>query len=179
MAEKVKHDYRIAEDILEDHNKIEGLLFLHYAIKTLTLVVLIVNVSYFFGMTWMILCVINSEYFDPLVAGEPEPVNFINKFGIEDETSEDKVRSSIKLLYFAFTSLSTVGFGDYYPFASIERLVAAFMLLFGVAIFSYIMGVFIDILDNFTKLTEELDEGDELSMFFHVMTKFNGGRRLS
>lgn len=178
MKEKVKNDYRIAEDILEDHNKIEGLLFIHYAIKTLNLVILILNVSYFFGMTWMILCVINQEYLDPPVEGELAPITFISKFGIGTEP-EDQVRSSVILLYFAFTSLSTVGFGDYYPFASIERLISALLLLFGVAIFSYIMGVFIDILDNFSKLKEELEDGDQLSMFFNVLTKFNGGRRLN
>jgi hypothetical protein len=49
-------------------------------------------------------------------------------------------------LYFAFTSLSTVGFGDYAPRGNIERFFGAFMLLFGVAIFSYIMGNFIDMI---------------------------------
>ena len=50
------------------------------------------------------------------------------------------------LIYYAFTSLSTVGFGDLAPRSDSERLFVAFMLLFGVAIFSYIMGVFIEIL---------------------------------
>jgi len=53
------------------------------------------------------------------------------------------------LTYFAFTSLSTVGFGDYVPRSNLERAVGAFMLLSGVAIFSYIMGNFIQILNNF------------------------------
>lgn len=52
-------------------------------------------------------------------------------------------------MYFAFTSLSTVGFGDFNPRGDIERILCAFILLFGVAIFSYIMGNFIDILDQF------------------------------
>lgn len=42
--------------------------------------------------------------------------------------------------YFALTTLSTIGFGDLYPVADYERLVGAFMLLFGVAIFSLFMG---------------------------------------
>jgi len=51
------------------------------------------------------------------------------------------------LTYFAFTSLSTVGFGDYAPISNLERAVGAFMLLSGVAIFSYIMGNFIEMID--------------------------------
>ena len=42
-------------------------------------------------------------------------------------------------LYFAFTSLSTVGFGDFHPRSDTERLVGAAMLTFGVAIFSLVM----------------------------------------
>jgi len=52
-------------------------------------------------------------------------------------------------MYFSFTSLSTVGFGDYHPRGNFERLVICFYLLFGVAIFSYIMGNFIEILEDF------------------------------
>jgi hypothetical protein len=50
-------------------------------------------------------------------------------------------------MYFAFTSLSTVGFGDYTPRSDIERSIGAFVLLSGVATFSYIMGNFINILN--------------------------------
>ncbi len=50
------------------------------------------------------------------------------------------------MVYFAFTSLSTVGFGDLNPRSDFERIFIAFMLMFGVAIFSYIMGQFIDII---------------------------------
>jgi hypothetical protein len=51
--------------------------------------------------------------------------------------------TAIIAIYFSFTSLSTVGFGDYHPRSDPERLLVAFILLFGVAIFSYCMGIFI------------------------------------
>lgn len=66
------------------------------------------------------------------------------------------------LTYFAFTSLSTVGFGDYAPRSDLERGVGAFLLLSGVAIFSIIMGQFIEILDSYMKFNEENNEGDLL-----------------
>ena len=48
--------------------------------------------------------------------------------------------------YFSFTSLSTVGFGDYHPISNYERLFTAMIILIGVAVFSYILGNFIEIL---------------------------------
>tara|TARA_B110001450_G_C17380459_1_gene383465 strand:- start:452 stop:586 length:135 start_codon:yes stop_codon:yes gene_type:complete len=44
------------------------------------------------------------------------------------------------MCYFTFTSLSTVGFGDLNPRSNSERILTAVILLFGVAIFSYILG---------------------------------------
>lgn len=82
-------------------------------------------------------------------------------------------------VYYAFTSLSTVGFGDYHPRSDYERLFIAFALLFGVAIFSYIMGKFIAILDEFKVLNAEIDEGDELTKFFQVFARFNGGKQIN
>ena len=52
-------------------------------------------------------------------------------------------------MYYAFTSLSTVGFGDYHPRSDEERVLCAFILLFGVAIFSYIMGNFIEMIGTY------------------------------
>jgi len=63
-----------------------------------------------------------------------------------DINSNEEYYNTLLLIYFAFTSLSTVGLGDLNPRSDFERIFMAFMLLFGVAIFSYIMGVFIEIL---------------------------------
>ena len=72
-------------------------------------------------------------------------------------------------MYFALTTLSTVGFGDYYPISDPERLIQSMILVFGVSIFSYFMGIFIELLDKFGKLNEELDDGDNLESFFAVI----------
>lgn len=55
------------------------------------------------------------------------------------------------------TSLSTVGFGDYYPISDEERLVYSFVLLFGVMLFSIFMGQLIDMIYNFKRLDEEFN----------------------
>ena len=42
-------------------------------------------------------------------------------------------------MYFALTSLSTVGFGDLYPKNDYERLLGSMMLLGGVTCFSFVL----------------------------------------
>jgi hypothetical protein len=49
------------------------------------------------------------------------------------------------MIYYAFTTLSTVGFGDFHPKNNTERLLTSMILLAGVAIFSYLTGNFLDV----------------------------------
>jgi voltage-gated potassium channel len=60
-------------------------------------------------------------------------------------------------MYYALTSLSTIGFGDYYPKTDAERLYVSFMLLFGVAIFSFIMGEIRFMISSFTGFDQDLE----------------------
>ena len=73
---------------------------------------------------------------------------------------------TIVLTYYAFTSLSTVGFGDLYPISDNERVVGAIILFVGVLIFSFIIDSFIQKFDSFLKIHEDLDDGYELQKFF-------------
>jgi len=76
---------------------------------------------------------------------------------------------AIVAVYFAFTSLSTVGFGDYHPISNQERLLGAAMLLFGVAIFSYCMGKFVDIFNEIISFNADLEDGENLLKFFGLL----------
>jgi hypothetical protein len=80
--------------------------------------------------------------------------------------------------YFSFTSLSTVGFGDLHPLNNYERLLTALVLLFGVAVFSIVMGNFIEISESAKSMNEEFDDGDNLSKFFGLLKKFNKGQSI-
>ena len=46
----------------------------------------------------------------------------------------------VKMWYYGITTLSTIGYGDFSPKSSPEKLVISFVMMIGVAIFSYIMG---------------------------------------
>lgn len=95
---------------------------------------------------------------------------FITYFGLD---KQPELHQMVILTYFAFTSLSTVGFGDYHPRSDLERVFCAFILLFGVAIFSYIMGIFIEMLDKYQNLCADLDDGDKLTRFLGLFTFLN------
>ena len=53
------------------------------------------------------------------------------------------------------------------------------VLLFGVAIFSYIMGNFITIIDEIKTFGSSFDDGDNLSKFFGLLIQFNHGKGLN
>ena len=67
--------------------------------------------------------------------------------------NNDDINSMIIVVYFAFTTLATVGYGDYHAVNDSERVVCSIILLFGVAVFSFIMGNFIEILMSFKIVT--------------------------
>lgn len=82
-------------------------------------------------------------------------------------------------LYFSFTTLSTVGFGDYHPKNNPERIFCAIILLSGVMIFSYIMGNFLVMLNTYKVMNEEIDDGENLAKFFGMMKRFNKDKSIN
>ena len=84
----------------------------------------------------------------------------------------------IMVVYFAFTTLATVGYGDYHAVNDFERVVCSIILLFGVAVFSFIMGNFIEILMSFKIVTAENEESENLTKWLGLLARFNKGRPL-
>ena len=78
-------------------------------------------------------------------------------------------RNLIAVFYFAFTTLTTVGFGDLRPFSNIERIFNAIILFGGVLIFSYIIGNFLDVIDAYDTVVAENEDADNLSRFFGIL----------
>lgn len=55
-----------------------------------------------------------------------------------------------------------MGYGDFYPISNLERIVSILIMLCGVALFSYIMGSFIEIISNYNKNMGAVDKNSDL-----------------
>ena len=80
---------------------------------------------------------------------------------------------TIVLTYYMITTLSTIGFGDFYPRTSKERIFISITILFGVAIFAIIKKIFSNILLQFESLNNDFDEGERLSYFHTLLSRYN------
>ena len=150
-----------------------------FFLTTFKLILIIFNCSYFIGIIWIVF----ADAVERLSSHEEE-----NDLGLEEDHGEDtfidayhiysyeKTHQMIIPMYYAFTSLSTVGFGDYHPKSNSERIFCSIILLFGVMIFSYIMGVFIEMIDSYKMRSLEFGDEDNLSKFFFFLRKFNYGK---
>ena len=154
--------------MITDHTKIDEIIYLQYILEIIEMILITLNVAYILGMLWIVWCeawedmVLNTNFHDSRETGGYENF-FMVKFGLVDNTIKENV---ILAMYFAFTTLSTVGFGDLYPISDNERVVGAIILFVGVLIFSFIIGSFIQKFDSFLKIHEDLDDGYELQKFF-------------
>lgn len=172
----------IGNDKNNDQIKISMIMLVSYTLRILKLVIILFNLSFFFGIAWHIYCnlankIIHRQVWTEIIAGTHiEEEYFMTYYSMNDHNNG---MQAIMVMYFAFTSLSTVGFGDFHPVNDSERLLCSGLLLFGVAIFSYIMGIFIEILEEFKRLNEGLDEGDSLSRFFLILQKFNSAKPIN
>ena len=101
-----------------------------YIFRVLRLVVFILFLSYILGALWYIAT-------DLFTDEDPDKFTFMNEYGLKEYPESKRL---IIVVYFAFTTLSTVGFGDFNPKHEAERILTPFILLVGVAVFSYIMG---------------------------------------
>lgn len=139
---------------------------------------------YFFGVYWYVfsetLYIIFKEHeeLDPIIE------KYRGRFMEHHDTwvyykgnwnifSMDLQDSLIVNTYFALTTLSTVGFGDYYPVANAERVVGALLLYFGQAGFNFLVIQFLDVLDNIQMLDQEDDSSDEINKFINTLHHFN------
>ena len=155
-------------------------IYLGYFLSTMRLVIIIFNISFFMGVMWLVFCDLTRDIIEGHGEHESTEISdqwtFLFQYDFQDRSEPFQVLS---VMYFSFTSLSTVGFGDFNPKSDSERILCSFFMIFGVAIFSYIMGDFIEILNKFQLINAELDEGDELAKFLGLIKRFNGGKDMS
>ena len=67
--------------------------------------------------------------------------NYLVHFEMYKDSDDTNMQRMIKLTYFAFTTLSTVGFGDFHPRSDYERIAIVVILLIGVNLNTYSMDI--------------------------------------
>ena len=82
-------------------------------------------------------------------------------------------------VYTATTTLSTVGLGDVHPKSSYERLLTAVTMVAGVSVFSYIMGKFLEVLEDIKVFDVPTEDHEGLTKFFGVLQKLNGNQEIN
>ena len=161
-----------------DLNKVELLLYIKLFFKMLKLIASIFTMSYFLGQFWYIKCDIENDYRSSefyKIKNDIQPTNEVGENYIEYFGLDKKSHPEIAIIgiYYSMTTLSTVGFGDYHPRSDSERFLACFLLIFGVSVFSYIMGDILTLIESWKELNEVNEDGDNLNRFFNVLRKFN------
>jgi hypothetical protein len=107
---------------------------------------------------------------------EIELQNFMDVYELRETTNID---SLIIMWYYSFTTLTTVGFGDFYPTTSAERLLLVFIFLVGTTIFSTLQINLQEAFLSYTTLTEPINDSERLNRFFSFFKKYNKNQPLS
>lgn len=130
-------------NIYVDYNNITQILYVSFFLRTLKLVMIILVPSYYLGVYWYIFCNFVKDM-------DENQEGFITVFEIiesrdlqREELIGERAKTLIKFTYFAFTTLTTIGLGDYHPRNDMERLMCVVIMLVGVTMFGSIMRTFL------------------------------------
>ena len=61
LIDMVEHDPKLADDSTCDHTKQKDIIFISLTLRTLKLILMIFNFSFFIGMGWLLICVTLEE----------------------------------------------------------------------------------------------------------------------
>ena len=101
-----------------------------------------------------------------LTTSNDDEYTFYNVYGMSELTA---MENTAIVTYFMFTTMSTVGFGDFNPKSEIERVIMTFILIIGVTCFAYIMSQLIEILLVVQSITAENEEGEDVSRWILLL----------
>lgn len=142
---------------------------LRYTFRIIRLVIIATFITYGVACIWYLFCDKMSDNYS---------ISFISKYHLREKDDFDKLVISC---YFVLTTLSTVGYGDLIATNNAERIFCIFLMLLGVAVFSYVMGNFTDLITSYDKKLGISDKGEELQNWLTLISKFSntGSKPLS
>jgi hypothetical protein len=117
-----------------------------YLIRIIRILSTILLLSYLLGCIWFVYVQIFYNYKDWLAVrypgddttlGSSDNALFVDVYNLDIPKREDNV---VKMIYFAFTTLSSVGFGDIRPYHTVERYFMIIIFLFTLTVFAAVLG---------------------------------------
>lgn len=130
------------------------------------LIILVFVFAYLVGIYWYIFM----TFFQENLMGHDDEnhynENFVNFEGFNHVIDElSPMKRTILLTYYSVTTLTTVGFGDFYPVSTFERFCASFMMFCGYITFSLMRGQLFDMIDKINKVNTEYNDSENLDQF--------------
>ena len=115
-----------------------------YFLRVICLIVNILIMSYFVSTLGFALSKHTTESEDSFT--------FYNEYDMAQYSESETL---IRIIYFAVTTLTTIGFGDFNPKSEVERIYTVLVVLLGVCCFSIFMNNLLDIVVEYRKVTAE------------------------
>ena len=116
-------------------------LVINYALQIFKLVLVIIQITFFLSMLWANFCDYFYRYF-----GVEDDESFTIVNDIEPFKELTGMTIIVKVMYYSFTTMSTVGFGDMKPLNSFERILCAVAMICSVVLCSLIFSMFLEII---------------------------------
>jgi potassium channel len=151
-------------------DRIVSQYILMYTYKIFRLVIMAVIIIYFAGCVWYLVSqMVNTTK-------EDEAASFVQTYFVSNNitANSDRLMASC---YYAVTTLTTTGYGDFLPRTQNEMILCSIIMLSGVAFFSYIMSSFISIISSFDKRmgNDAVNREAALTDWLTLVTRFKSG----
>jgi hypothetical protein len=140
-------------------------------LRAFRLLINLLTLSYFTGLFWQNYCEFTRDYVkNGGGLGDPQMEFYLEKFDLESKTLMYNVVANT---YYIFTTLATVGLGDYNPRSNFERMMCCFIMLFGAMSTTLLMDGWGKILREINNFQKSYDETEKLNTFLCTLKKYN------
>ena len=134
----------------------------------LKMILILTGLVYFTTIIWDLTVILSHKR-------NPDMNTFWNEYGFDHRDKGDIFLLSV---YFSFTTVASIGLGDIVPHSDAERLLCAMVMLFGVALFSYIQNTFMKMVNHLMTFNMEYEQDRQLQQFHSAIKKYNHGQYL-
>ena len=131
---KAKKILSTIEDTLIDHKISMSFIFM----KLITFMIL---VAHWVACMW---------HFSAVITSDSEPVTWLKIFELSIQESSQTGVAYVTALYWAFTTMATVGYGDIHPYSSTEMVIGIVTMASSSTIFAYILGTVSSLINTAT-----------------------------